>query len=184
MTRVLRARDRVATPWKNGGGKTTEVAAFPPGASLEDFGWRVSIAEIARSGPFSLFPGIDRKLVLLKGHVALTIAGQGTTELAPDAPPIAFPGDVAAEAQILEGPATDLNVMARRSTFEASVVRKTCTGKLVAVADVTLLFSLSAVRILGETMAPADALLLEDNEAIELVSAAEFYWIEISSSSV
>ena len=62
---ILYARDRVVSPWKNGGGTTTEVAAFPPGAPLENFGWRVSIAQVARSGPFSLFPGIDRTLALL-----------------------------------------------------------------------------------------------------------------------
>ena len=30
--------------------------------------WRVSVAEIARDGPFSSFPGVDRMLVLLSGH--------------------------------------------------------------------------------------------------------------------
>src|SRR5688500_2425780 len=33
-------------PWKNGQGTTTEIAAFPPGAGLETFVWRISMADI------------------------------------------------------------------------------------------------------------------------------------------
>ena len=56
-----------ATPWKNGGGTTREIAAFPPGAGLDDFGWRLSVAEVERDGPFSVFSGVDRTIVLLDG---------------------------------------------------------------------------------------------------------------------
>lgn len=179
--RILRAKERVATPWKNGGGTTSEIIVYPPRAGFDDFGWRVSVAEVARSGPFSLFPGTDRALALLKGRVALIIAGRGTTELTPESEPIVFPGDVPAEARVVEGPAADLNVMTRRDRFRAKVERRTGMGKLVATTDIALLFSLSGVTMLEDEMAPADALLLEHHESIELTSATEFYWIEISS---
>ena len=52
-----------ATPWKNGGGTTQEIAGWPAGAGLDAFGWRVSIACIAASGPFSVFAGIDRSIM-------------------------------------------------------------------------------------------------------------------------
>ena len=45
--------------WKNDAGVTREVATGP--------GWRVAIADLATSGPFSTFPGIDRVLYLLEG---------------------------------------------------------------------------------------------------------------------
>jgi environmental stress-induced protein Ves len=65
-------------PWKNGGDETTEVAAGPPGASLETFDWRISMAHIAQSGPFSLFPGVDRTLAVLSGvGIRLSVAGRG-----------------------------------------------------------------------------------------------------------
>jgi environmental stress-induced protein Ves len=60
-------RNLPAQPWKNGGGITREIAAIPHGTSMADFTWRVSVAEIARSGPFSPFPGIDRQILLLTG---------------------------------------------------------------------------------------------------------------------
>ncbi|MFN9927385.1 MAG: HutD family protein, partial [Phenylobacterium sp.] len=59
---LLRAADRLAVPWKNGGGITRELAVWPPGASFDDFVWRVSMAEVHQDGPFSSFPGVDRIL--------------------------------------------------------------------------------------------------------------------------
>ena len=50
-------------PWKNGGGETAEIAVSPPGAALDDFDWRLSMARVETDGPFSAFPGIDRTLV-------------------------------------------------------------------------------------------------------------------------
>ena len=56
-----------SVPWKNGGGSTRELACWPPGAGMDSFAWRVSVATIARPGPFSAFPGVDRQIMLLEG---------------------------------------------------------------------------------------------------------------------
>jgi len=61
---LIRGADLVASPWKNGGGVTREVAAFPEGAALDAFVWRVSVADVAQAGPFSRFAGIDRTLAV------------------------------------------------------------------------------------------------------------------------
>src|SRR5580693_9452195 len=93
--RLLRASDRVATPWRNGGGITREIAAWPPGATLTDFDWRVSMAAVREAGPFSHFPGIDRVLTIVEGTLVLTIEGCRAVNLTVDAAPYHFPGDVA-----------------------------------------------------------------------------------------
>lgn len=54
-------------PWKNGGGSTQELACWPPGADMNSFEWRVSLATVDRPGPFSVFPAIDRQIMLLGG---------------------------------------------------------------------------------------------------------------------
>ena len=66
--RILRAESYRRMPWKNGGGETTEIAVSPEGAGLDDFDWRVSMARVESSGPFSLFAGIDRTLAILEGE--------------------------------------------------------------------------------------------------------------------
>jgi len=53
-------------PWKNGGGITYEAIRLPP--TGDPFSWRVSLAQIDSSGPFSDFTGYDRHMVLLQGQ--------------------------------------------------------------------------------------------------------------------
>ena len=74
---IISPQSMVAMPWKNGGGTTRQVAVYPPLASLETFQWRVSVATIARDGPFSQFAGFDRFLVPLAPHVAFSLSIDG-----------------------------------------------------------------------------------------------------------
>ncbi len=105
---------RVFRPWKNGGGTTAEILASPAGAGFDDFDWRISTARVETSGPFSLFPGVDRVLTVLEGgEIALEVGG-GRHTLDADAPPFAFPGDVPCFGHLGAGPILDLNVMVRR----------------------------------------------------------------------
>lgn len=107
-------------PWKNGLGTTTELAIEPEGAALDDFTWRVSIAELRASGPFSPFPGYDRIIVQLEGApMTLSHAGGGEHRLAL-LEPHAFAGELATSST-LDGPARDFNVMVRRDRASASV---------------------------------------------------------------
>lgn len=115
----------VPTPWKNGGGSTREIACWPEGAGLDDFDWRVSIATIAASGPFSLFPGVERTIVLLAGDGVRLRAEGFDHRLDTPYEPFAFSGDLAVDCTLLGGqalrPSTDLNVMTRRARCRAGV---------------------------------------------------------------
>jgi len=62
---VVRKASFKATPWKNGGGVTHEALRVPQ--SGDPFRWRVSVAHIDASGPFSEFAEYNRKMVLLQG---------------------------------------------------------------------------------------------------------------------
>lgn len=107
--------------WRNGGGETREIVSQPAGA---DFNWRASIATIAQSGPFSLFPGIDRSITLLAGDgVRLFSEGLIDHSLARIGEPFAFPGDVALHATLRGGASQDFNIMVRRGRWAANVQR-------------------------------------------------------------
>jgi hypothetical protein len=121
--RILRAADRRATPWKNGGGLTHEVAVYPPQADLDSFDWRISIAEIRSSGPFSSFAGTDRKLAVLHGQLSLAIAPRWACFLSAGTDPHELPGEGAAYAAPIAGFVTDLNVMTRRTRFHSALKR-------------------------------------------------------------
>lgn len=118
MIRLLRAEDQRRVPWKNGGGETAEIMVWPPASGFDDFDWRLSRATVAASGPFSLFPGVDRSLAVLAGvGVTLEFPGMAPVRLTPDSPPLPFPGDIACTATLAAGVITDLNIMTRRGRW-------------------------------------------------------------------
>jgi len=111
------------TPWKNGGGTTQEIACWPPGAGLSDFGWRVSIATIAAPGPFSVFAGFDRSIMLLEGEGVRLRSRDGRIDHRLDVPhrPFAFAGDAEIDCTLQGGASSDFNVMTRRGQWQAEV---------------------------------------------------------------
>ncbi|MFO1049064.1 MAG: HutD family protein [Geminicoccaceae bacterium] len=113
-------------PWKNGGGETIEIAVAPEGAGLDDFDWRVSMARVARPGPFSSFAGVDRTLAVLDGAgLRLDVTGRHPVELTAASPPCSFPADLPTTAALADGPVLDLNVMTRRDKVEHALDRLT-----------------------------------------------------------
>ena len=106
-----------STPWKNGGGSTQELACWPPGADMNSFEWRVSLATVDRPGPFSVFPGIDRQIMLLSGD-GLHLRSPGWEHrLEPRWQPFAFSGDDAVDGAMLGGTSKDFNLMLRRGAW-------------------------------------------------------------------
>jgi environmental stress-induced protein Ves len=171
--KLIRASDCRITPWKNGGGSTTEIAAEPSGASLDAFDWRVSMASVAADGPFSEFPDIDRSLAVVKGNgLALTIGGAAAVTLGCGSDPISFAGDVATSARLIAGDIIDLNVMTRRGRFSHRLL---CMRETVSCNfegnDITVVLSLNGSTKLTTargvaTLDHGDAAILERiNEA-------------------
>jgi environmental stress-induced protein Ves len=118
---LIRAADLVPRPWKNGGGVTWEIAIDPPGASLEDFRWRISRARIEADGPFSLFSGCERWITCVEGAGFALQFEDGATFQAPPFHPVRFSGDRAATCRLADGACTDINVIARRDLVSVEV---------------------------------------------------------------
>ncbi|MEW1638414.1 HutD family protein [Streptomyces sp. NPDC093801] len=165
--RILRAADRAAVPWKNGGGVTREIAAAPEGAGTEDFGWRVSLAEVAADGPFSEFPGVDRTLTLAEGAgMDLTVSGV-PRRVDERYAPCDFPGDEPTGCRLLDGPVVNFNVMYRRGRVEAhTAVVRGALALAVPPQTVLLVVALEGPARLDHSggsvaLGPYDAVLLE-----------------------
>jgi environmental stress-induced protein Ves len=173
--RVLRTGDLVAVPWKNGGGITREIAVHPPGAGFDHFHWRLSMATVASDGPFSLFPGVDRTLILLDGDgIELCPEGAAPTRLMPG-DRLDFSADIPMGARLLGGPVTDLNIMTRRTRIRPAITPLTLDGALtLELRDAThLLFCLSgaAWATSGEAtseIARHDTILLDTQQRAPL----------------
>jgi environmental stress-induced protein Ves len=170
--RTIRAGSTRVMPWKNGQGSTTELAVEPPGATLDDFLWRVSIAELRGSGPFSAFAGYDRVITQLDGPpMSLTHAGRSPVVLQPLVPH-AFSGDDETECAV-DGIAHDFNLIVRRGHARAALaVHRVddCQALGGEFDAVTLLHLLE-----GELAASDGALLDAGDTRIEEAGEKAFY---------
>lgn len=143
MTMLIPYAGLEATPWKNGGGSTTEIAIAPPGSGFDGFDWRISLATIGIDGPFSVFPGIDRTLALVDGPgVTLEVDGEDKVMLCEEEPVFEFRGEQAVVAAVNGGPTTDFNVMTRRASCHHRLGRRELEGisEFAPRGDVTVLF--------------------------------------------
>ena len=193
---LLRADRHRRMPWKNGGGVTTEIWAEPAGSTLQTFEWRLSMADVAADGPFSVFPGVDRTLALLDGvAIDLDIEGRGTVAVAAKTPPVSFPADVAVMGRLRAGPIRDLNVMTRRSKARHAVERISPEAgvALARIAPVELLVAHGGdvdLQVCGDQLrlASGDAVFAPTRSAdpwrIAAASAAKFYRIAIWPSGL
>lgn len=117
---VVRGDAMRVMPWANGGGTTHEVVVFPPGAGLDDFHWRISVAEVSRDGDFSSFIGVDRVLVLIDGD-AMQLTVDGVDQHLRRLQPVTFRGESSTSCTLAGGPTRDLNVMTRRGRAAAQI---------------------------------------------------------------
>lgn len=111
--RWLDAEAVAPEPWRNGGGSTRTLWAWPVGAGGDDWRLRISLADIARDGPFSPFAGVQRWFTVVQGPgVRLSFADR-VLDLTPDREPLHFDGANAPGCTLIDGPTRDLNLMLR-----------------------------------------------------------------------
>ncbi len=106
---VVRFDAVAAQPWRNGGGVTRELLAWPPGGS-----WiaRVSVADIVRDGPFSAFDDVERWFAVLTG--AGVLLGEPARSVQRGDEVLRFAGESAPACCLIDGETRDLNLMVRR----------------------------------------------------------------------
>jgi hypothetical protein len=137
---ILRAADYPRMPWKNGGGSTEEITR-DAGTGLDEFGWRVSIADIAESGGFSTFAGYQRIITVLQGAgMTLQVDEQTTRPLLP-LDPFAFSGDSQVSCNLLDGEIRDFNLIYAPHRYNARLQWIDGRQRFFSSAGTVLIFS-------------------------------------------
>jgi environmental stress-induced protein Ves len=135
----LKPADYKTMPWKNGGGTTTELMAESNSAT-EGYDWRLSIASVAQSGPFSDFSGYDRSIMLVEGKgFTLEFAEAGTHHLMRSFEPLRFDGAWQTNCTLIDGPVKDFNLIARKNVHAVLDVLRVTESETVAAASTTVL---------------------------------------------
>lgn len=176
--RVIRASQHVAMPWKNGGGTATDILAAPPNAGYDDFDWRLSGAVVAKAGPFSLFPHVDRLMLILEGgRLVLHGVPHEPAILDPASEPFAFPGDIPVTAEVPDGPIRNLNVMTDRRRFRSTAWRLKGPETVPVLGTLIVYCEAGEIAAGGERLKADDALVA--HEAVAVAGEGRAIAIEI-----
>jgi environmental stress-induced protein Ves len=180
---VIHLNDVQSTPWRNGGGVTHELLAWP---STQDWLWRMSVASIERSGPFSRFDGVQRWFAVLSGAGVALRQGARRDELTLHSAPFCFDGETVLHCELLDGATQDFNLMLRRDKVQGQMTRLSGdrgvllnSPKIVAVyalaSDTRVCFNQQALNL------PAHSLVWQSLDAGSTVRACsdQALWMEM-----
>ena len=126
--------DVAPSAWKNGGGTTRELLAWPGPA---DWVFRLSVAEVQADGPFSRFEGVQRWFAVLSGAgVRLCLGARATAPvdvqvLTPASAPFCFDGALPVNCTLPGGATQDFNLMLRSSQARGHMQR--VSGRMQSV---------------------------------------------------
>jgi uncharacterized protein len=151
---VIRLEDVKPQPWKNGGGVTRELLAWP---TSREWAIRLSVADIERDGSFSTFPGVERWFAVLTGNGVRLGAPEHVIQRGGDA--VNFDGALAPNCTLIDGPTRDLNLMIRRDVASGWMKRITAGFEFPAVETSALLSGGFAID--GCTLRPSNAPTIE-----------------------
>jgi uncharacterized protein len=113
MIKLLSRANYLSMLWKNGLGITQEIY-------LEKDLFRLSMASILNSGPFSLFPGFERSLTLLEGESIYLSHDMGAEFNLKMLSPYQFAGEQAT-LSIVKKAGLDFNVFWKRDVVQVEV---------------------------------------------------------------
>ena len=117
---IVRLNAIAKQAWKNNGGFTRELLAWP---SKEQWVLRLSVATIEQSGPFSVFDGVTRWFAVLSGDGVRLSTVDHKIELSQASPIFKFDGGQLHACDLIRGSTTDFNVMSTTTERPCSVVR-------------------------------------------------------------
>jgi len=145
--------------WKNGGGTTTELYRFPV---ANEFFFRLSCAEVKGNGPFSLYHGYDRYLMVTSGEGCI-LKNKEPVVLKEGDSPFFFSGEDSIFCELIQGPIKDFNVMFNRNWADVAIqVFRQVNGEIELHCTTDQLF---AYNVDDETL-----LELENQEIVTLYS--------------
>lgn len=144
MLEIISSTQFTEIPWKNGLGKTIEMA-ISEGDSVESFDWRISQATVANNGMFSDFSGLERNLVLIEGEgITLTHNNDKQDVLSNLLEFANFDGGNQTYGELHQGTIVDLNIMTKANKYATDVVTyQEASSQQVKSVSLMFFYSLS-----------------------------------------
>lgn len=167
-------------PWRNGGGVTRELLAWPTAAE-----WRVrlSVADVQAAGPFSRYEGVERFIAVLEGDGVVLRIGRSEHRMTRAEDPFRFDGGAQIDCAPVAGPTRDFNLMAppgkaRMQRLRGERMFATNRGALVAVYAHLLPAQVKVGEDTLEVPAKHLAWRYFEEESDGRVSGPDGFWVE------
>ncbi|NUF21392.1 HutD family protein [Acinetobacter oleivorans] len=137
MIELIRADQYTKMLWKNGAGFTLEIARSQGDA---DFDWRISMADVTTSGPFSLFPNKQRIISVLDGKGMVLHVDDLPAKTLNQGDIFAFHGESQVQSELVDGVIRDLNLIYDPAKFYARFQRVEGTEEQTFLSSADLIF--------------------------------------------
>lgn len=174
MIELIRADQYTKMLWKNGAGFTLEIARSQGEA---DFDWRISMADVTTSGPFSLFPNKQRIISVLDGQGMVLHVDDLPAKTLNQGDIFAFHGESQVQSELVDGAIRDLNLIYDPAKFHARFQRVEGTEEqtFLSSADLIFIFNSSSetevnVDDHSVQLAAHETLKIERNAGVKSIS--------------
>jgi len=137
MIELIRADQYTKMLWKNGAGFTLEIARSQ---GEGDFEWRISMADVTTSGPFSLFPNKQRIISVLDGQGMVLQVDDLAAKTLNQGDIFAFHGESQVQSELVDGAIRDLNLIYDPAKFHARFQRVDSTEAQTFLSSADLIF--------------------------------------------
>ena len=117
---ILNASNHRRIAWKNGRGMTLEIATDAATAG-GNWSWRLSIADVVERAAFSVYPGVDRFLMLLDGNQLAIERGEHSLIVPTSGDAIEFAGEEIVVGVPSGTGVRDVNFMVRRDRWRGAL---------------------------------------------------------------
>lgn len=174
MIELIKADQYTKMLWKNGAGFTLEIARSQGEA---DFEWRISMADVTTSGPFSLFPNKQRIISVLDGQGMVLHVDDLPAKTLNQGDIFAFHGESQVQSELVEGAIRDLNLIYDPAKFHARFqwLNDAAEQTFISSADLIFIFNQGGetqVSVEGDLfqLAAHETLKIERNAGVTSIS--------------
>ncbi|WP_407485639.1 HutD family protein [Acinetobacter baumannii] len=150
MIELIRADQYTKMLWKNGADFTLEIARSQGDT---DFEWRISMADVSTSGPFSLFPNKQRIISVLEGHGMVLHVDDLPAKTLNQGDIFAFHGESQVQSELVDGAIRDLNLIYDPAKFHDRFQWLNDAAEQVFISSADLIFIFNQG---GETQVKVD----------------------------
>ena len=164
MIEVFKADQYTKMLWKNGAGYTLEIARNVGDA---DFDWRISMADVTTSGPFSLFPNKQRIISVLNGQGMVLHVDDLPANKLNQGDIFAFHGESQVQSELVDGAIRDLNLIYDPTKFHARFQRVESIEEQTFLSSADLIFIFNSGSD-TEVMIEDKAFLLAAHETLKI----------------